>query len=675
MRGVAAVALVVACGGGGTDAIDGQVPPIDAPEETDARPDATGGGFRIGGLAYGVRGPVPMRVVAGAEQTVQVSADGVFEFPNGVPDGTPYTVTMDGSPPCALGGGTGVIAGADVVVDLVCDGVVELSAVGFSDPVVLTPPFDPVQIVYSGTRPALLEDPDTFVVTPTAAYPGIPTLMVNGGAATSGQPVTVGETTGADVRIELVHPVYPQLARTYTFSLAAGTPAQDGYVKASNTFTGDQFGWAVAASGDTIAIGAPREDGGATGVDGDQSDNSMIDAGAVYVFRRAGTSWVQEAYIKASNTGIDDRFGTSVALFGDVLVVGADLEDSSTTGVGSTPDEGASGAGAAYVYRRTGTTWAFEAYLKASNTGVNDHFGGAVAVAGDVIAIGALDEDSGTDGVNTTPNEAEQDAGAVYVYRWSGSAWVFEAYLKASNSETYDGFGRSVAATADTIVVGAPFEDSPAVAVGGGQGNGATDSGAVYVFAYAGSWTQQAYVKATNTAADQPALGDWFGWSVAVDGDALAAGAPNEDGGGSDTGAAYMYRRNGGAWAQDGYVKAAVTDISDEFGYSVELDRNHLAIGAHREDGGTTGVGGNQADDTVAGAGCAYVFHRVGGNWLQQYYVKASNPGINDHAGYSVAMDRDTMIVGAHVEDSSATGVDGPNNNDQLDSGAVYAFR
>src|SRR6185503_15540586 len=105
------------------------------------------------------------------------------------------------------------------------------------------------------------------------------------------------------------------------------------------------------------------------GVGGDQSSNAATDAGAVYVLRRSGATWTQEAYIKASNTGGDDGFGTSVALDGDLLVVGAPREDSSSAGVDSTPNEGAANAGAAYVYRRTGTTWAFESYLKASNPG------------------------------------------------------------------------------------------------------------------------------------------------------------------------------------------------------------------------------------------------------------------------------------------------------------------
>ena len=127
----------------------------------------------------------------------------------------------------------------------------------------------------------------------------------------------------------------------------------------------------MAVSGDTVVVGAPWEDSSATGVDGNQSDNSAPDAGAAYVFVRTGMSWSQEAYLKASNTDADDRFGLSVAVSGDTVVVGAWLEDSSATGVnGDQSDNSAFRSGAAYVFVRSGTSWSQEAYLKASNTDV-----------------------------------------------------------------------------------------------------------------------------------------------------------------------------------------------------------------------------------------------------------------------------------------------------------------
>ena len=129
----------------------------------------------------------------------------------------------------------------------------------------------------------------------------------------------------------------------------------------------------MAVSGDTVVVGALWEDSSATGVNGNQSDNSAADAGAAYVFVRSGTTWSQQAYLKASNTGAGDYFGCSVAVSGDTVVVGAYGEDSSATGVnGNQSDNSATDAGAAYVFVRSGTTWSQQAYLKASNTGADD---------------------------------------------------------------------------------------------------------------------------------------------------------------------------------------------------------------------------------------------------------------------------------------------------------------
>src|SRR5262249_55608214 len=147
------------------------------------------------------------------------------------------------------------------------------------------------------------------------------------------------------------------------------------------------FGWSVAISGETVVIGAVYESSNATGINGNQSDNSAWHSGAVYVFVRSGTNWTQQAYLKASNTGgtaprdtFGDFFGYSVAVSGDTIVVGADQEESNATGVnGNQANNDAVNSGAAYVFVRIGTNWAQQAYLKASNSGADDYFGVAVA--------------------------------------------------------------------------------------------------------------------------------------------------------------------------------------------------------------------------------------------------------------------------------------------------------
>jgi hypothetical protein len=141
----------------------------------------------------------------------------------------------------------------------------------------------------------------------------------------------------------------------YVFIRSGGTWSQQAHVKASNTGAGDQFGRAMALSGDsnTMAVGARLEDSAATGINGDQADNSAASSGAVYVFTRSGVSWSQQAYVKASNTGVGDDFGESVPLSsnGNTLAVGVRFEDSAATGIGGNQaDNSALDSGAVYLY-------------------------------------------------------------------------------------------------------------------------------------------------------------------------------------------------------------------------------------------------------------------------------------------------------------------------------------
>lgn len=318
----------------------------------------------------------------------------------------------------------------------------------------------------------------------------------------------------------------------------SGAWAQQAYIKASNTHARDEFGWSVALSGDgnTLAVGAHWESSVSSGVDADQTDKRHSESGAVYVFTRSGGSWSQQVFIKASNSIYGDHFGHSVALSSDghTLAVGAPRESSATTGIdGDQSDDSASWAGAVYVFTRVGGTWSQQAYVKASNTGKNDWFGDSVALSadGDTLAVGAASEDSSATGVNgdQTDNSATW-AGAVYVFTRSGGTWSQQAYLKAFNTGPADNFGRSVALTSDgnMLAVGAMSEDSPAVGIGGAHPDHdtITDSGAAYLFTrVAGSWSQQAYLKAPN-----PGELDRFGLlALSRDGSTLVSGAPLED--------------------------------------------------------------------------------------------------------------------------------------------------
>jgi hypothetical protein len=442
--------------------------------------------------------------------------------------------------------------------------------------------------------------------------------------------------------------------------------AQFAYVKASNTDQYDNFGDSVSLSGDTLAVGARRESSAATGVDGDQADDSAGDSGAVYLFRRQGRRWAQEAYLKASNTGAADGFGVSVSLSGDTLAVGAYNEDSAATGIdGDQTNDDAPGSGAVYVFRRTEAGWVQEAYLKASDTRRAVYFGIDVSLSGDTLAVGT------------------SYAEAVYLFRRTETGWTQEARLTASNPNPQDGFGNSLTLSGDLLAVGAPCEQSAARGVNGDQSDDSLNcAGAVYAFRRTGTtWAQEAYIKSSNTDEE-----DDFGQLVALSGDTLAVAAPYEDSAasgvngdqGNDTfesGAVYVFRRTETGWAQEAYIKASRPETVDLFGTGLALAGDLLAVGAIGEDSRASGTNGDQTDNSLENAGAAYLFRRTDTTWVQDSYIKASNPGAGDFFGYHLALAEDTLVVGVADESSAATGIGGDQaDNSASGSGAVYIF-
>jgi hypothetical protein len=410
-----------------------------------------------------------------------------------------------------------------------------------------------------------------------------------------------------------------------------------GYFKASNTGEADFLGMSIAlsADGSTLALGASGEDSNATGIDGDQSDNSASSSGAVYVFRFDGADWSQQAYIKASNTEEGDDFGHAVSLSadGNTLAVGARYEDSGATGInGDQSDNSVDFSGAVYLFRFDGANWSQQAYVKASNTGWNDGFGGNVSLSadGNTLVVAAALEDSSATGVDGDQSDNSVDvSGAVYLFRFDGANWSQQVYIKASNTEEGDWFGSAVALSADgsTLAVGAGNEDSNATGINGDQYDDSARSaggsaGAVYLFRFDGvDWSQQAYIKASNTE-----IGDKFGSANAValsaDGNTLAVGARYEDSGATGingdqsdnsvdfSGAVYLFRFDGADWSQQAYVKASNTDFADGFGWAVSLstDGNTLAVGAILEGSGATGINGDQSDNSAPESGAVYVY-------------------------------------------------------------------
>jgi len=348
------------------------------------------------------------------------------------------------------------------------------------------------------------------------------------------------------------------------------------------------------------------------------------------VTRELADEFAQQAYLKAFNAEDNDQFGFSISLSDDTLAVGAVGKNSE---VNNDVD-----VGAVYVFTRNNGIWTRQATLKALDAEENDQFGFSVTLSGDTLAVGAV-------GKNSIDN-IKPDIGAVYVFsRDIDGNWTQQALLRASNAEDNDQFGFSISLSNDTLAVGAVGKNS--------IDNIKPDIGAVYVFTRdnAGDWRQQDFISAFN-AEDN----DQFGFSISLSSDTLAVGAVgknSEVNNDIDVGAVYVFiRENAGDWRQQDFISAFNAEDNDQFGFSISLSSDTLAVGA---------VGKN------IDAGAVYVFTRDNaGDWSQQDFISAFNAEAGDLFGGAVALAGDTLAVGAVGKNSEV-------NND-IDVGAVYVL-
>jgi hypothetical protein len=662
------------------------------PEELEPLPPPDDGTtYAVRGMAEGVIAPVELQLrVSGATESVTVTEDGAFAFATRLRRGTAYNVEVAGEQPCVFEN-EGGLAGPDMPrVDAICGGVMlaELVLVGPGMPSV---ELVPEQTTYSVDVSVLQQ---SVRVLATAMSPDS-LVTVAGERVNAGEPsepIAIG-FPGGEGSIEVTVTYGSGATRAYRLDVQrVASMAQHAYAKASNPGELDMFGYSVAVSGDTMVVGAAREASSARGIGGDQDDDGAQVSGAVYVFRRDGLDWRQEAYIKASNADAGDQFGFSVALSGDTLAVGAPFEQSSATGVDGDQGNGNNGLsrGAVYVFTRGEAGWQQEAYVKASNTAFSSLFGYSVALSGDRLAVGAPGDNSNARGVNgDQQNDGASGSGAVHVFARGGDGkWQHEAYIKATNTGASDFFGASISLFGDALAVGAPQEDSSARGTNGDQeDDSARDSGAVYVFRRVlGTWLDEGYVKASNTGAD-----DQFGYAVQMTEFLLAVGAPGEDSSARladgpqndenapESGAVYVFFR-GTVWEQNVYLKAPNTGSTDGFGTSLamvgaEPSSPLLAVGAPHEDSAGSLDEDHQDNDSSVDSGAVYVFWPSTYGWKLVSVVKGDNTGPGDGLGISVALTPDTLVVGADLESSAATGVNGePQGEDVLASGAVYVI-
>ena len=320
------------------------------------------------------------------------------------------------------------------------------------------------------------------------------------------------------------------------------------------------------------------------------------------VFNLPAIAHYPQAKLSPSDANAGDGFGVSVAIDGNTAVVGSYQNDSN--GID---------CGAAYVYQHSGSNWTQSQKLTASDANTGDQFGRSVAIEGNTIVVGSYIGDS------TEPN-----SGSAYVFTRSGSVWSQWQKLTALDANTEDKFGCSVSIDNNTIVIGA-YGDS-------------SDTGSAYVFTRTGStWNFQQKLTASDAI-----QGDLFGYSIAIDDNAILIGAHNNDNSDyQDVGSAYIFQRQDATWIEQNILRASDAKPADHFGYSVALDGNYACIGAYECDI-------NKAND----AGAAYVFKRTGDNWVeQQKLFDANDPCSGEDFGWSVAIENDTILTGC-VNDS-----------------------
>ncbi|MFQ5653734.1 MAG: FG-GAP repeat protein [Planctomycetota bacterium] len=378
----------------------------------------------------------------------------------------------------------------------------------------------------------------------------------------------------------------------------AWAQAEDAKLTATDAAPSDNFGTSVAVSGDIAVIGTEGDD--------DLGPNS----GSAYVCRFDGVAWQEEIKLTASDGAIFDLFGASVAASGDVVVIGADGEDSAGFD-----------AGAAYVFRFNGTTWVEEAKLTASDGASGDRFGCSVSASGDLAIVGARGADA-----------LGPDSGAAYIFRFDGTGWFEEAKLiPATGGGTWDLFGNSVSVRGDVAAVGSQGDDSAGF-----------NAGAAYVFVFDGAaWVEEEKLTAVDAAA-----GDLLGRSVSLGVDFIVVGAEGVDDAGFSGGAAYIFRYDGVSWVWVEEAKLIASDAAafDVFGRTACVGTDLVVIGAEG------------ADAAGANSGAAYCFRFDGIDWVEEDKLVASDAAPTDLFGGSIGVsDLDVAVVGSPMDDDGGS--------------------
>ncbi|KOY52684.1 Ig-like domain-containing protein [Polaribacter dokdonensis] len=372
---------------------------------------------------------------------------------------------------------------------------------------------------------------------------------------------------------------------------------------ASDAATYDNYAFDVAIDGEYAIVGARSND--------DNGSNS----GSAYILKyNAGlNTWEEQVKLLANDAASSDYFGNSVAIDGDLAIVGAFYEVTNNQR-----------NGAAYVFRKSGNTWNQEAKLLASDGAQYDYFGWDVAIDNNAVVVGAMYTDDNA-----------SSSGSAYVFNYNGSIWSQTQKIQPADPAQNKQFGRAVDISGSKILVGA-YEDN-------------NYAGAAYVFSkVANTWSQEAKL----TASDANAY-DYFSYqSIGIDGDYIVVGAfANDDANGVDTGSAYIFNNSNSGWVEQSKITALDAAQSDQFSISVDISGDLVIVGSRLD------------DDNGSNSGSAYIFERNGSNWTQQAKILPSDGAANDYFGWASAIDGNNVIIGAFANDDNGN-----------DSGSAYIF-
>jgi len=408
---------------------------------------------------------------------------------------------------------------------------------------------------------------------------------------------------------------------------------------ASDRNANDFYGKAVAIDGDYAIVGAWGEDEDVLG------NNTMNEAGSAYILHLENGRWIEVQKIVASDRYLEDNFGYSVDICGDYAVVGAWKESHNETG-----DSTLQHSGSVYIFYNDGNSWSQTQKIVALDRTESDFFGNSVAIDGDFIVVGAMEDD-----INHSIND---NAGSAYIFLNTAGNWIQTQKIVASDRSAADYFGYDVDISGDFIIVGALFEDEDEDGL-----TSLNSAGSAYIFEYTSSWNQVKKITATDREAD-----DYFGYSVAIDGNYAIVGAyekdlyPSADDTIPDAGAAYTFScLSGGIITPLNKLVASDREIDDRFGNSVAIDGDYAIVGAYLNDVDALG------ENFIYRTGSAYIFNITSG--LEEQKIVALDRDVADYFGCAVAISNDYLIVGAILEDHDNNG-----NNTQGEAGSAYIF-